>query len=210
MRSKAPLLIVAVVVLAALAFFLTRGQGTEPLVDELGGATVVDDTPDVQEDVQLAGVGSGPKKDARAAVERATVEAVSIDDDSHPWAGKLAGVIGRLVEEDGTPVTDMRVELLEGDFSSLMKVEHAALRLESPDLDEDFTDAEGRFALDGARRGAYHVLNIGRGTGRATLRLIEQALEHGEQTDLGDIVLPAFGTLIGTVIDEDGDRKSVV
>lgn len=205
MRSKAPLLIVAAVALAALAFFLTREQGSEPLLDGLGGASAVEEAPAAEEEVQLAGVGSGLASAARAAVEAVAAPATSVDEGSHPWAGKLAGVVGRLVEEDGTPVTEMRVELLEGDISSLMKIEHSALQLASPDLDEDFTDEEGRFHLDGARRGAYHVLNIGRGTGRATLRVIEQALEHGELTDLGDIVMPAFGTIIGTVIDEDGE-----
>lgn len=205
MRSKAPLLLVAVVALAALAFFLTRGQSSEPLVDGLGGVSVADETPTPQEDVELAGVGAGSANVARAAVGAAVAPVATLDEGAHPWAGKLAGVVGRLVEEDGTPVTEMRVELLEGDFSSLMKIEHSALQLESPDLDEDFTDDEGRFHLDGARRGAYHVLNIGRGTGRATLRVIEQALEHGELTDLGDIVMLAFGTIVGTVIDEDGE-----
>ena len=205
MRSKAPFLILAAVVLAAAGFFVLGGGPSTPPGQELGRAEAQEAPEQPAAPVDLVGVGDGDGDGDRAAVDDALVGDGALDDGSHPWAGKLAGVTGRIVEEDGTPVVAMRVELLEVDLSSIMKVEHSAMGLESPEVGEAFTDEEGRFLLDDARQTAYHALNIGRGTGRATVRFIEHALEHGELTDVGDIVLPAFGTLVGTVIDEDGE-----
>lgn len=205
MRSKAPLLLVAVAAIAAAGFFLlSRGPST-PLDGDLGRAETQETPEEPAAPADLVGVGGGDGSDERAAVDASMVGDASLEEGGHPWAGKLAGVTGRIVEEDGTPVVAMRVELLEVDLSSIMKVEHSAMGLESPEIGEAFTDEEGRFLLDDARQTAYHALNIGRGTGRATIRFIEHALEHGELTDVGDIVLPAYGTLVGTVVDEDGE-----
>ena len=207
MRSKAPLFFVAVAAVAALAFFLLQSGGDRSLdVDQEGrdGATQneVTRTPSDLARVDRTNEVNSDRAAAGASDLGATSLAAQGD---HPWAGKLAGITGRIVEEDGTPVENMRVELLEIDVSSILKAEHSAMGLEAPEIDEVYTKSDGRFLLQGARRSAYHGLNIGRGTGRATLRPIEQALEHGALTDLGDIVLASFGTIVGTVIDEDGE-----
>ena len=59
-------------------------------------------------------MGDGGDGD-RANVDDALVGDGALDDGAHP-AGKLAGVTGRIVEEDGTLVVAMRVELLEVDL----------------------------------------------------------------------------------------------
>jgi protocatechuate 3,4-dioxygenase beta subunit len=124
---------------------------------------------------------------------------------AHPWAGRLAGVSGRVVEVDGTPVPRLRVELLQADATLLFNVESTALGVPSLELDEARTDDAGRFALDGATLGAFHLLGLDRGGPRATLRFCERALVLGERVDLGDIVLGPSGIVFGRVVDEDGE-----
>lgn len=207
MRSKAPLLFVAIAAIATLAFFLLQSGGDRSL--DMGGEGRSERIRDEASRTPSDLVGVDRAGDARANREVAEASGLGapsvVREEDHPWAGKLAGITGRIVEEDGTPVENMRVELLEIDVSSILKAEHSAMGLEAPEIDEVYTKADGRFLLQGARRNAYHGLNIARGTGRATLRPIEQALEHGALTDLGDIVLASFGTIVGTVIDEDGE-----
>ena len=59
--------------------------------------------------------------------------------------------------------------------------------------------------FDGALGEGFHGLSIDSGGPRATFRVVEQTPVFGEVTDLGDITLEPFGTVIGTVIDEDGE-----
>lgn len=150
--------------------------------------------------------------EGREAAENSTREVAAVEalavasvEEEHPWAGMLAGLTGRLVEADGTPVSAMRIELVEADSSLLFGAEHGALGVDEFEIGETFTDSDGRFLFEGARDGSFHAFNIDRGGGRATLRLVEQSVEHGTLTDVGDIVMEEYGTLIGVVIDEDGD-----
>lgn len=206
MRNKI-LIAVSLVIVAVGGFFALRPPTAEPDQPEVAVRDGVGRQAESTPAPALSEVDDGPSRSAPARVTEASAPMAASGNlpKDHPWFGQLAGVTGRLVEEDGTPVTEMRVELIEVDMTALMKESFAPRSLESPDIDETFTDADGRFVLQGARQGAYHALNIGRGTGRATLRIVEQSLEHGELTDLGDIVLPAFGTIIGKIIDEDGE-----
>ncbi len=121
-----------------------------------------------------------------------------------PWRGELAGLTGRVVERDGTPVAGMRVALLEVD-SSLM-FDGSAIDADEPrlELDETVSDREGRFLLGGARGPAFHGLGLDLGGPRATIRVIDQALPHRERTDLGDVVLAPYGVLTGRVVDGSG------
>ncbi len=120
-----------------------------------------------------------------------------------PWRGKLAGLTGRLVESDGTPVPGMRVALLEAEgsllFTDLLEGKDPSL-----DIEETLTDNDGRFVLGGARAPAFHGLGIDLGGPRATLRVLDNLLSHGERTDIGDVVLAPYGVLLGRVVDEAG------
>lgn len=205
MNKKIPLLLAAAAVVAAVLFVVLGGGPDGPPGGDVGRTGQRDLPAPEPGSADLVGVGGAGADAARAAVDTSAVAAETLGEGDHPWAGMLAGITGRLVEETGEPVVGMRVELLEVDINNILKVEHSALGLEEPEVDEAITGEDGRFLLKGARRNAYHALNIGRGTGRATLRVVEQALEHGGLTDLGDIVLASYGTLTGTVIDEDGE-----
>ncbi len=206
MQSRHILLAVGAIALAAVAWFvLSSGEPAGPSAPVIQSVTPdSEDAPVPSDDLADIRVQEAVAKTTReaAAVEALVVEA---DEEDHPWAGMLAGLTGRLVEPDGTPVVAMRVELIEADASLLFSAEHGALGADELEIGESFTDAEGRFMFEGARDGSFHAFNIDRGGGRATLRLVEQSVEHGGLTDVGDIVMEEFGTLIGTVIDEDGE-----
>ncbi|MSR48394.1 MAG: carboxypeptidase regulatory-like domain-containing protein, partial [Planctomycetes bacterium] len=120
----------------------------------------------------------------------------------------LSGVRGRLVEEDGRPIGNLKVELLEfafggffGDLaSSLGGGPHAI-----PDLAlaEGVSDEAGRFELRGALPPSFHGIGIDLGGARGTLRFIDRTLNSGTIVDLGDIVLAPYVTWTGIVVDED-------
>ncbi len=206
MQSRHLLVALGVVVLGLVSWFALR-EGAPAAPAETLVQTVqpeADAPPDNGDSLVDLGAGA---MDATATRESAAVEAVAAQavEDEHPWAGMLAGLTGRLVEKDGSPVVAMRVELIEADASLLFSAEHAALGTKELEIGDVRPDSDGRFLFEGARDGAFHVLNIDRGGGRATVRLVEQSVTHGELTDLGDIVMEEFGILIGTVIDEDGE-----
>jgi len=140
-------------------------------------------------------------------------ETVAVHDDEptaaatllSPWKGQLAGVVGRVVDAAGAPQPGLRVDLLQADWSLLVvddlhELGHATSLL----LGSSITDDEGRFRIDGARGASFHGLGVDLGGPRGTLRVVEAALVHGEETDLGDIVLAPFGVLTGKVLDDAG------
>ena len=197
------LLLLSLAALGALAAFL--------LLDDASPTTVVDVEREVVRAAPEAEDRSADLADASAdglAVGRVDVlpetegEATGVD---HPWADLLAGVTGRIVEEDGSPVVAIRVELLEGDLGVLLDPEFTAMGHEGLTAGESKTDADGRFLIEGAMFNGLHAFSIDGGGGRSTIRVMEHGLEPGVLTDVGDIVLPRCGTVTGTVFDEDGE-----
>lgn len=123
---------------------------------------------------------------------------------TNAWRGELAGLIGRVVEDDGAPVPAIRVALLEVESSQLFNGSLIEAEEPSIELEETLTDHEGRFVLGGARASAFHGLGVDLGGPRATIRVIDHALPHRERTDIGDVVLAPYGVLSGRLIDESG------
>ncbi|HEX6883316.1 MAG TPA: carboxypeptidase-like regulatory domain-containing protein [Planctomycetota bacterium] len=121
-----------------------------------------------------------------------------------PARAELAGLVGRVVESDGRPVPGLRVALLE--FDGELLFDGAALDEPEPTLEveETVTDDAGRFRLGGARAPAFHGLGLDLGGARATVRVLDHALTHREETDIGDVVLAPYGVLTGRVVDEQG------
>lgn len=206
MGSKSAVLVVLGACLAALAWFLTQsgtGQANETGVSQ----QAIDRSVEVEQKADLADTGvEATTRPARSEARVATVADEEIlADGEHPWAGMLAGLKGRVVEEDGTPIVGMPVELLEFELASLLDVEFGAMGHEDIDVANAVTDGEGRFLLEGAQADAFHVVALDRAGGRSSVRIVEQSLEHEAIVDMGDIVLPTYGTVIGTVLDEDGE-----
>ena len=116
-----------------------------------------------------------------------------------------AGLRGRVVEHDGTPVPGLAVGLLQLDERELAPVEHATAQPPRVVMASARTDAEGAFVLEGATVGALTALGIDLGGERATLRVLDVVLTPGATADVGDVVLLATGVVTGRVVDAQGN-----
>jgi hypothetical protein len=122
------------------------------------------------------------------------------------WVGELGGVIGRVVEEDGSAVAGVSVAFIQVDANLMLGADWAELGEGSPELvlERTLTDAEGRFRMTGAYDGSFQGLGIDLRGPRCTIRVVDTQVHHREVTDLGDIIMVAGCTVIGRVTDEDG------
>jgi len=202
--ARRPLLALALAGLAAFLWFaLDRpATSTEPLTAAPGPIAPTAPAPEPSAD--LARATAAPAAES-ASVRRAALPDAPAAPAAHPWAERLAGVTGRIVEVDGTPIAGLRVELLQLEVALALEAASTPLGNPTPEIDETRTGPDGRFVLGGAHPSAFHALGLDRGGPRGTLRIIERALALDERTDLGDIVLAGFGTLFGKVVDEDGE-----
>lgn len=197
------LLLSTVALAAALAAYLFLADPRPETSVEVNREVVREAPAEAPTEVTLASASNeNVDRGRRDAVEAELASASVID---HPWAALLSGVTGRIVEEDGTPVVAIRVELLEGDISALLEPQFTAMGHTDLSAGEALTDPEGRFLIEGAMSNGLHAFAIDSGGGRSTLRVVEHGLEPGRLTDVGDLVLPRCGTVTGTVFDEDGE-----
>lgn len=188
------------------------------LVKILGGGTggtiaVPDAGPTVEADseneVDLSGGdgdGSTPLS-SEGVADRTEVTAPPRAASSDPWDEMLAGLTGRIIEEDGEPVVGIEVTLAGGGVVTFFNALGGGMANGDPmsiEVDSTKTDKEGRFWLHGASSGDFHGLGIDLGGPRAMLRVLENGLHHREIVDVGDIVLSNTAVLTGRVIDESG------
>lgn len=121
--------------------------------------------------------------------------------------GGLATATGRVVEEDGTPVVGIAVELIA---VSLEHLERAVTQPFEPvaapaaRVARAVTDAEGQFRLAGAEVNTHALIGIDLGGARPFARLVDEGLARGVARPLGDFVLPAVAPLAGRVVDARG------
>ena len=204
LKSLALLAFVALLLAGAGLFFIA-GPATAP------SETTARRTPDnlAADDERSFALAETDRSRPRAAADNAeshegiTHPAAFAGD--HPWDEQLAKITGRLVESDGTPAAGLTVDLLSASVVTILAEAHSPLG-ERGFLTGSATSSEdGRFTIDGILGDRMHGLCIDSGGSRSTFRLVEQTPTFGSVTDLGDIVLEPFGTVIGTVIDEDGD-----
>ncbi len=117
----------------------------------------------------------------------------------------LGGLIGRVVEEDGTPVPDFEVALAAGGLSTVPLAFDAPFTGDvdiEPILASSRTDGEGRFRLAGVPTRVLGVLLLDPGGPRAGMHFLEESPVSAQERDLGDIVLPGSVTYRGRVLDE--------
>lgn len=88
----------------------------------------------------------------------------------------LARIAGRVVDEDGEPLSDARLTLTGGSGFSAGAVETAS------------ADDDGHFHFDGLEPGRFHL--VAASPGRATWNR-DLALDTGDSRELGDLVLEA-------------------
>ncbi len=199
MTSK--LVIIPLVLLAAAAAWKLLPEPAEPAVPV--SARAAERTP--------AELVAPPAAAAAAQVteERAEVAVVEepprIDD---AYRAALAGVRGRVVEADGTPVARAPIALVELEPMHILSgAPGAGLEaLRSPTMlaTAGITDDEGRFVLRGTRPHAVHALAVDPRGPRSSLLVLERALSSAEVADLGDLVLAPAAELTGRVVDAAG------
>lgn len=156
-----------------------------------------------------------PEAAKELAVERSPEPKAPLDDMSVPpqapasYLEALSGVRGRLVEEDGTPIPNKKVELYELKLEPILggfDLDFNAMpeELGRFDVAATVSGEDGVFSLKGALADALHLLAIDFGGMRPSFRILDVALERGQLCDLGDIPLAPALTLTGTVVGDDG------
>ena len=203
MKSNHVLAGLAVVVLGGalwLAFTFLGGGSSNAVERGLKPEQV-----EAQDEAQLDVVRSS-EDPARTLAQQPAVAPAALEGLALDWEVVLGGLIGRVVEEDGTPVADISVALVQVDANWMLAASWAELGEEPPELvlGTTTTDAEGRFRLDGASDASYQGLGIDLRGPRSTVRVVDTQLHHGQVTDLGDIVLRGGCTIVGRVVDEAG------
>ncbi len=133
----------------------------------------------------------------------------SMLDDPEIRAG-LCGFKGRVVDHKKQPVADCGVRIYRGALDSVLPVDFDLFAPESTWVPnyiagEVKTAADGTWQLTGVWPRAFYMLFAGLGTDAPTHQIITQTPSPGEIKDLGDIVLPNAGVIVGTVQDENGD-----
>ncbi len=205
MERKFLFVIISLVsVVAALGIFLlVYGQGE-------GDAVSVSEAK--RPDAQPVRVIDNGAEDADTAREPVAPENVpALDPDAMPESYKKAlGLIrGRIVESDGPPVPEIRVEFFSISALEILR-DGASFMGDDPPKFEFKTGAtetaeDGTFSFEAVYPRAIHMLGIDPQGSRSTTRFVDNVPGPGETVDLGDIVLAPYAVLFGVVKDEQGD-----
>jgi uncharacterized protein (DUF2141 family) len=174
---------------------------SEPELPEAPSRAVVEEPPEVESPVI---------ESASSAREVAAAAPVETPNEGPPpaYAKHLGGVIGRIVDTDGTPVPGMRLDALTITIEELFP-QLDSMFAETPiDFQEvkatARTQDDGTFRFDKLEPRAVYVLGIDPNGPRATIRMIDKPPNAGEVVDLGDIKLDAYVIFTGRVADEQG------
>lgn len=179
----------ALLVLGGVRWF---GASAESAANELGAAATLD-----------------PSAESAAPSDNATASSSGLDARVEPEraAGtRLAprGLRGRLVDGAGSPLPGVEVRL--GVISSEWLNKPIDRTPLTPEVERSrcVTDSDGRFVLQGARRGDMHLLGIDCGGPRGHLHWVEDSPTPEGELDLGDISLGVRLAVTGRVVDADG------
>ncbi len=208
-RSSLVLLVGALALLGGLAWWLLHGNGSGNGTPRLvaPAPTPVQTTPAAVEATAIA-----PNRELAPTLP-VTTPTVADQLDARPapetFTRELSGLHGRLVEADGQPVANLKVDLLhleidlvmasfEGGFSDPPK------HFREPIVATTTSNADGTFELRNVESTALMVLGVDLGGGRGTAQLVDVSFQRGQSVDLGDVVLPPHVVFTGTLLDEDG------
>lgn len=204
------LLLVAITAGAALLLHEDGDDGSGDVVtveaDESGAGRAPELTVVAPEAGRVESLTAAPAPPPATEVGEAAVPA--------SYRAALGGLVGRVVEEDGSPVADIPVSLMGGGAADFLPALDTLARTGEvrvdPELAATRTDAEGRFRFVELETRVLGALMVDPGGPRTLLHLLEQTPVSGEERDLGDIVLPAGVTLLGRVLDERGEPLPLV
>ncbi len=144
-------------------------------------------------------------------VARAEVAEDARLDDGPPaeYVAALGAITGRVVETDGTPVPDMKVELLGAALPDILIPVDTWFQqepIEFKDLKATTrTDDAGRFAFTKLEPDSVLFLGCDLEGPRAKIQFVDRTPNPGETVDLGDVRLEPYVTFTGRVVDERGD-----
>lgn len=150
---------------------------------------------------------NAPRVNLDAAVS-ALAEAPAPVTDAVPasYRAALGAVTGRVIEQDGTPVARLNLELLGGGLADILSPMDVLARGGSAELDLELgstaTDDQGHFRFEGLEPRLLGLLVIDPAGPRAHLHILEETPVSGSERNLGDIVLPGSVTLRGRVVNE--------
>lgn len=130
-----------------------------------------------------------------------TVPVVAQDDD--PGFKKPAVLQGRFLLPDGSPAVGVALQV-RGWGANQDRILEFGQPKDWVDPSGE-TDAEGRFALRFVPPRAYQFVLDGTLEGYAEVSWRWSAIELGEIKDLGDVTLVPAGTVVGTILDRNGN-----
>lgn len=140
---------------------------------------------------------AAPAEAAAAAVEQGPPES---------FLRALGAIHGRLVEPDGRPVPDTKIELLGAVIEDFIPELGVVFGDEPPSFKEakgaTRSDDEGLFRFERIEPRGIHILGLDLGGPRATARFVDRAPNPGQDVDLGDVVLDPYAVFTGRVVDE--------
>ena len=200
--------VVLFVVLAAVLGGLWYLFGGEPAPPPPAPGPVATDT---DTDAAAAAIGATTANAdlPRAQRQVVAVEAGSLLDDPDYVAG-LTGWKGRVVDHAKNPVADCGVRLYRGAMDSVLR-DGLDLFADQSAFEPDYvagetrTAADGTFVISRVRPRGFFLLFAGIGTDAPTHQVVTRLPSPGEVVDLGDVVLPHAGVIVGTVVDDNGE-----
>lgn len=188
------------------AFWLLRGEEPPPGPARGQGPSVP-----AAADPAAGAVGAPPAAPVAGGTlrEAAPVGEPDLLSDPEIRAG-LCGFKGRVVDARKAPVADCGVRVYRGAMDSILPT---TTDLFAPDLDytpnyvagETRTAADGTWLVTGVWPRGFYLLFAGIGTDAPMHQVLARTPAPGEIVDLGDIVLPDAGVIVGTVVDDAGE-----
>lgn len=201
-----PLLVVFVLLVLGATWFLMSGDSKVGPVDAIEAEERdTDGSPGPLPSVPSL-KGSGQVQPLVPAVLEAPPASASVPES---YRRALGGLIGRVIEEDGSPVVDISVAIVGFDYYAVIEpmtldgLDNPALI--DPVLGEVRTDEEGRFRVGELKTRVAGGVIVDPSGPRTVVQILDQTPSTGEVRDIGDIVLPGGVTLRGRVTDERGE-----
>jgi len=190
-----------------VSFFVFWGEDGAPPLAPGSDEPVLESSP-IAEDAS-ADKGQGRPLHSDEQRTEVAVAAPDLLDDPEIRAG-LSGFRGRVVSHDMQPVADCGVRFYRGAMDSVLS-DKADLFADAPTAVPDYiagdtqTAEDGTFLISGVWPHGFYVMFAGIGTDAPMHEVVTRTPSPGEIIDLGDVVLPDAGVIVGTVVDAQGE-----
>lgn len=197
-----------VLLLGVGAFFYFWGGDEAPIAPQGSGANPVAEVGEAAANASDDRNGGQPVDGTQQRTEVATA-APDLLDDPEIRAG-LSGFRGRVVNHANAPVADCGVRFYRGAMDVILS-EKIDLFADRATVEPNYiagetqTAEDGTFLISGVWPHALYIMFAGLGTDAPMHEVVTKTPSPGEIIDLGDIVLPDAGVIVGTVVDSEGE-----